>query len=141
MLPLLGQPLAAADLDKDGTISIGSELTKVYQQYYSSILELLKSPCWAAWYEGMKAIPTFESMATKVTTQTFVYHALNDAQVPWSRTISDIHHFAGPTKATLFPSLGHSFSPMDGTYGEVKTTGPFATNVLKSLSADLQGAL
>jgi hypothetical protein len=41
----------------------------------------------------------------------------------------------------FYPHVGHCFSPMDGLIGEVKTSGPYAPEMLTQLGNDILQSL
>lgn len=125
------------DENKNGNISIEKELVPAYEKTLQTIMAFMKSPALNAWYESMKAVPAFKEIAGKIHAPVYLYQATADSQVnpEWIKT--DEHYFSGPTTLKYFEDLSHCFSPMDGAYGEVKTSGPFDKSLLESLSKDL----
>lgn len=143
--PMLGAGFGAAewtalDANKDGMLSIVDEIIPAYQGFHGAILEFVRTQL-GPWYKSMQELPTFTSVASQITTPTFLYHGMNDAQVKWSWIATDSASFAGPKTLRLFANLGHCFSPMEGSYGEDKTSGPFDDVVVRTLINDVTAAL
>lgn len=133
---LLGSTWASLDANGDGTVSIASELSPAYVKFHGVVVGLLKGPGFKEWYESLQVFPSFSSQAEKIKTPVYLYHALDDAQVDWAWTAADARYFAGTVETRLFSGVGHCFSPMDGAYGEVKTSGPFGQDFLSALVED-----
>jgi len=141
-LPIIGTPLSSLDLNHDGNISIANELMPAYQNYYVAVRGLLASPALSGWYESLKALPPFYEIAAKIKAPAiFIYQGMNDAQLNWNWTLEDTYVY--PVKPTLhfYPNVGHCFSPMDGQIGELKTSGPYASEMLQQLGSDVSASL
>jgi len=85
----------------------------------------------------MREMIPFTVHASKISAPVYIYQALDDSQVDWSWISLDRSAFAGPTDLKYFAGLGHCFSHFEGAAGEVKTSGPFDTSLLRALGADL----
>jgi hypothetical protein len=137
-LPFLGASLKALDSNKDGKISTQDELMPAYQNYYFAVRGLLGTPALSGWYESLKALPSFAEIGAKMKSPAvFVYQGMEDAQMNWLWALEDAHVY--PVKPTLhfYLGVGHCFSPMDGLMGEVKTSGPYASEMLDQLGKDI----
>ena len=137
-LPLIGAPVQAADLNHDGQISVVNELWPTYQGFYQGMRGLLETEAFSAWYQSLKNLPPFSSSASKVKTNSiYIYQGLEDAQVRWNWILED--SFAFPVKPNIhfFPNVGHCFSPMEGTLGEMKTSGPYSNDLLIQVTQDV----
>jgi pimeloyl-ACP methyl ester carboxylesterase len=142
LLPLLGPTLSGAswksiDADKSGTISIEKELVPAYRQTLGVVKYLLTTPSFSGWYQSFKGLAPFSETAKKITAPVHLYQALDDAQVDWGGVAAAQGAFAGTTTLQVFPGLGHCFAPMDGVFGEIKTSGPFDARLLEAVAADL----
>lgn len=124
------------DQDKNGAVSVASELIPAYQSLYAAAMGMFKAPPLADWYLSFKNLAPFSEVAAKINTPVHLYQALEDGQVHWSWVVSDQRYFAGKTELRLFSGLGHCFSPLEGPLGEVKTSGPFSDELLKAVSQD-----
>lgn len=136
MSVLLGSTWESLDTNSDGKVSISTEVIPAYRGLYAAVLGLLQTPAYKAWYESLLTFPAISALAGKVKAPVFLYHALEDAQVPWAWAAADVRYFAGPVETRFFSGLGHCFSPMDGAFGEVKTTGSLSEDFLSALAAD-----
>ncbi len=144
-LPLLGAGFGPADwtaidANKNGALSITDELIPTYQNFYMMVMQIARTQL-APWYNSMRDMPAFSTLAAKVTAPAFLYQGLDDAQVKWSWAAADYSSFAGPKTFKVFANLGHCFSPMEGAYGETKTSGPIDTQVVTQLLADINSQL
>ena len=139
LLPLIGRPWSDIDFNKDNQLSVTDELLPTYQGFYTAVRGLLSTPALSYWYESLKALPAFSQYAGAIKAPVInVYQGMDDAQLRPSWIVEDMNFF--PVKPTLhlFPGLGHCFSPMDGSMGEVKTSGPYSNQVLDQLMKDAQ---
>jgi hypothetical protein len=62
---------------------------------------------------------------------------MDDAQTSWNWAVEDMILYPVQPKLRLYPHVGHCFSPMDGSIGDVKTSGPFSTDMLTQLNTDI----
>ena len=143
LLPILGtifgQSWKAIDTNHDGQLSV-SELIAGYNGSLTSVKQLLATPAYSSWYRSMQAVPDFSQLAAKVTAAPYFYQGMDDAQVKSSWIEDDAFYFSKVSSVRLFEGLGHAFSPMEGVIGEIKTSGPFSSNVMNAFLADAQGA-
>jgi hypothetical protein len=142
IFPLLGPAFSGEswkDLDTNGnnSISISDELIPAYQKTFSAVQSVMQTPGYVQWYSSFQQLAPFEDFAEKVTANVYLYQAIDDAQVNWSWVVSDQHYFAHVSKLRLFSNLGHCFAPMEGTIGDIKTSGPFDYTLLDALDVDL----
>ena len=136
-LPLIGAPLSSLDADKDGQISISGELFPAYQNYYFAVRGLLATPALSGWYESLKALGPYAETAAKIKSPSiYIYQGMDDAQLNWIWTLEDSYSYPVKPVMHFYPHVGHCFSPMDGMIGEVKTSGPYAPEMLKQLGLD-----
>ncbi len=145
MVPLMGPgftpiELANFDVNKDREVSITDELIPAYRKLHLAILGMLQQPAFLGWYESYKRLAPFGTYASTIHAPVYMYQAMNDSQVKWSDSATDLRYFAGPTELRLFSSLGHCFSPMEGSYGEIKTSGPLSEDLLSTLAADVESS-
>ena len=137
LLPYLNAPLAAHDQDHNGSVAILSEATDIYRAVWSQIMGMMSTPAFSGWYQAMNNLPQFSIVAQKIHVPTYLYQAQDDAQVFWGWIESDRSYFGAETRLRRFSGVGHCFAPMDGVYGEIKTSGPLSDDVLSSLSSDI----
>ena len=140
-LPIVGAPLAAADLDHDGVISIAGELAPFHQGAYLQLRGLLADPSLAHWYQAMVVLPAFSAIAPRVTAPVYLYHGAQDPQVNALWALSDSRYFPKLRSVRLFEDAGHAFAPLDGVIGEVKTSGPLSEALLSTLTSDIRASL
>ena len=144
LLTLLMSPQDASwtnlDVDHKGSISIATQLVPTYEKVYAAVLGMMQSPAYANWYQSMKSAGSlFADAAKKVTVPVTLYQSVADAQISWSNVDQDKNDFAGTVQIRYFGNnLGHCFSPMDGDFGQIKTTGPIDAGVLATFAQDLQ---
>jgi len=138
-LPLIGQPWNVIDSNHDKQISVVDELIPAYQAFYSSMRGLLATPQFSGWYESLKALPAFSQFASQIKAPVItLYQGMDDAQVRWSWTAEDMSLFPVIPTLHFFSNAGHCFAPMEGSIGEVKTSGPFSSQLLEQLASDVQ---
>lgn len=139
-LPILGAAWSQVDANRNGTLSVGDELLAAYRQLHAGVLDLMSKPPYEGWYKSLREVAPIAELAARVTVPVFLYHATDDAQVNWAWLETDRKLFTannGQTTLRFFGGLGHCFAPMDGAFGEVKTSGPFDARVLEILSSDV----
>ena len=135
----MGQPWNVVDLNHDNQVSIIDELIPAYQAFYTSVRGLLSTPQFSGWYESLKALPAFSQYASSIKAPVInLYQGMDDAQIRWNWIVEDMNFL--PVKPTLhlYAHVGHCFAPMDGTIGEVKTSGPYTQQMLEQLMKDIQ---
>ena len=141
-LPQMGASWSALDTNQDQQLSVTTELLPAYQSFYNSMRGLLKTPTYQGWYQSFLVIPSFAQVASHLKTgAVFVYQGMDDAQVRWNWILEDSNFISITPNVHLFPNVGHCFSPMDGTIGEIKTSGPLSNDLLQQLSADVATGL
>lgn len=139
--PLSGATVLDVDQNGDGMISIVDELLPRYQALYQKVvLPILQLPPYLNWYRSLKDGPKFSEIASKVKAPVYLYQGMDDAHLDWSWVVSSQHFFSGKSSLRLFPGLGHCLAPADGTFGEFKTSGPLANEVLTAVASDVKNA-
>ncbi len=137
-LPLTGANWMDVDQNKDGILSESSELFPAYQAYYSAVRGLLSTPGFHNWYQSYLPLKPFSEMAADIQSESiFIYQGMDDAQVRWDWVLADSVYFSVKPTLHFYSGLGHCFSPMEGVIGEIKTSGPFADEVLQALVTDV----
>jgi len=132
---------ANVDVNQDHQISVDGELRPAYQKYYNGwVRDQLQTPALLGWYHGLEALPPFADTAAKIMSPfIFIYQGNQDAQTDPNWVQEDSYLFKVTPKIQYFDG-GHCFSPMDGPFGGVKTSGPFSGDLLNQLAVDvLQG--
>jgi len=129
--------VALADLNQDKNIS-KAELTSVYSGILSAVKNLMQTPTFAPWYQSLKTLETFSAVAAGISLPVLIFQGKADAQVNWHSTIQSASYFEDLKTIRLYENLGHGFSPMEGAYGEVKTSGPIDPVLLKDLKEEVQ---
>lgn len=137
VLPLMGIPWAQLDADADGALQRERELTPGYESFYAQVRGLLATPAYKYWYEDLRRVPPIVELAQGVTGPIYFYHGADDAQTRATWVGEDSRHFASLAATRVYPGLGHCFSPMEGLIGQVKTSGPFATDVVDDVIRDV----
>lgn len=145
-VPLLGPGFTSTDitlfdLNTDGAISIHHELFTAYQSLHSMIHQMLKNSPLKEWYDSMKSVPTFTTLAKQIQTPLFIYQGMDDAQIRWSDVLYDSSFIPGLRATHFYSGLGHCFSPMTGGYGEEKTSGPMDQKLISQIKLDVALAL
>ena len=141
-MPITGATLNSLDLNKDHQISILEEVAPFYQSVYLNVRGLLSTPDYANWYESMKSVPLISELAPQMKAATiYAYAAKNDAQIRWNWIFEDAYAFKVKPTIRTFDGVGHCFSKMDGSLGQIKTSGPLNHELLMQLSADAEAGL
>ncbi len=135
--PIAGAPLLAADANGDHSLSLSEEVVPFFRTVYQQIRGMLADPNLLAWYNAMKALPSFDSIATQVSAPVYLYQGTADPQVNSQWPLVDSRFFSGLKGLRLFSGLGHGFAPLQGLFGEAKTSGPFSSVLLDSLAEDI----
>jgi pimeloyl-ACP methyl ester carboxylesterase len=138
VLPLMGVPWNKIDTNGDGQLSIASELVPAYQRFYVQVRGLLTTPQFKDWYQSFKTLPAPSDFISKIKSPAItIYQGMDDAQTSWNWAVEDMILYPVQPKLRLYPHVGHCFSPMDGSIGDVKTSGPFSTDMLTQLNTDI----
>lgn len=119
------------------SLSLEKSIIPAYEQNFKLVESLLATPAFSAWFESFDRLPAFPEIAQQVASPVYLYHGSEDAQFPWERVDSDRSHFRACQGLRVFKGLAHCFSPMEGILGEVKTSGPFDSEVLEALTTDI----
>lgn len=142
-LPLIGVH-KWHDLDvnpKDGKLSIEQEVLPVFKKFYEGALRILSQPPYQQWFESMEKIASIQKNFKILQMPVYVYQGLADAQLDPNWFGDDLRRgetFFSQLKAfRRYSGLGHCFSPMEGTIGQRKTSGPFSANVLVDFIQDV----
>ena len=136
-LPVVGAPFASADQNHDGLLSLSGEIAPFYQQAYLQLRGLLSTPSLAGWYQAMRALPDFAGVASRVSAPVHLYNGARDPQVNPLWTLADSRYFPNLVSVHLLEGVGHAFAPLDGRYGETKTSGPFSAEILSLVALDI----
>jgi len=120
-------------LGTQNQISLEAGCTVYYQGLLQAVLELGRHPPLSDWAESMFALPDFKTVASNTHCPVYVYQADEDAQVASQWVKDDVRSFPALVLTQTFPGLGHAFCPMAGTYGQIKTSGPFDQSFLECL--------
>ena len=105
---MIGASWQSIDSNQDGQISIKTELTPAYRNYYTSISGLLTTPQFAGWYQSLKALPPFSEIAASMKpTRIHIYLGTEDAQSRWIWSVEDANLLPTKPIIRLFPGLGH----------------------------------
>jgi dienelactone hydrolase len=140
VLNIFGLTWSQLDLNQDGVLSLQDEAVPGYTAGLLQVMDIVNTTM-KPWYESLKALPNFSAMAKAVsTTPVYCYQGLQDAQVDASFVGSAVSDFPLLGALRLYPELGHGFAPMQGFYGEVKTSGPYQPEVLDDLALDIRKA-
>ncbi len=143
--PLLGNSFSGLawqeiDADKNGAVDLVTELLPAYQKqlgYLGGFIEAVLPD----WYHSLQRLRPFPVRAKTIAAPTLVYHAMADAQASWKNMAVDARYLPNLRKLRFYPGLGHCFSPLEGTFGQIKTSGPFDPRVLSDLTADIDTLL
>ena len=142
ILPALNKPLADLDLDHNGKLSIETELKPAYEQGLIQVMGLMQTPGFAPWYNDLKAMqPVRELVTTMKSPVTYLYNAVGDAQMNTRWIGEDLLRFPGHTTTRRYDGVGHCFSPMEGSIGQVKTSGPMSDELLSGVAGDFETVL
>ena len=142
ILPLMGTKWQSIDINQDQSLSFINEVIPAYQNFYFTVRGLLKTPTYQGWYESMKAMPAFEQIAQQIQASTiYLYQGLKDPQVRWNWIVEDLGQFKLKPTLKLFSDYGHGFAPLEGSIGEIKTSGPFSEDLLNQLATDVSVSL
>ena len=140
-LPLLGAPWQTLGSGNFDSLSLAKQVLPAYQSLLGNVLDLMRSPPYSAWYNSMKNLPPFESLAKQSTSPAWLYQGKCDAQVSSEWLLADQAQFPLKQKMRVYSGLGHCFSPHEGHFGEMKTSGPINIEVLIDLQQDVKGAI
>lgn len=135
---LLGMTWQELDTNGDGALTIETEGVVGYRKFHSIFMTLLQGPGFGPWFKSLQEFPSFSSLATQIKAPTYIYQALDDAQINASWAVADASYFSNLAALRTFAGFGHCFSPMDGAAGEIKTSGPIDARVLQALLDDVQ---
>ncbi|MBI3558437.1 MAG: hypothetical protein HY074_19380 [Deltaproteobacteria bacterium] len=139
LLPALNKPVAEFDLNHDGKISVEGEFKPAYEEGLAQVMAMLRGPGFAGWYKDLKSLPPMrEILGTLKSQVAFLYNALDDAQMSAKWIDEDLHYFPGHATTHKYAGVGHCFSPMEGTIGQVKTSGPMSDELLSGLAGDFE---
>ena len=87
-------------------------------------------------------MPAFEQIAQQIQASTiYLYQGLKDPQVRWNWIVEDLGQFKLKPTLKLFSDYGHGFAPLEGSIGEIKTSGPFSEDLLNQLATDVSVSL
>jgi pimeloyl-ACP methyl ester carboxylesterase len=134
-------PIRVSDffqLQKSEQLSLVSQILPLYQHHFREILALVETPAFQPWYHSLKNGESPQTLAQKISSQLFVYQALRDSQVRPEWTLSDLKDWKKSPQVSLFPNLGHCFSPFEGSIQQIKTSGPFDSSLLKEILENFQ---
>jgi hypothetical protein len=114
-------------------------LRPAYHALLAAIEPMLASSPVKEWFESVAAMPAFDQLAATIAKPVFCYVPSEDAQTDpqWTREMIGRAAFRGSTTLRELAGLGHCFAPMDGSIGELKTSGPLSTELLDLLAGDI----
>lgn len=145
-LPLLSVDCDTLAWDVSGKIPIESGLRPLYETYFDAIQNLLASEAMKPWFDSMLALPPVMDLAYGLSRKNpqapvFIYSGDLDPQLDPDWIREDWVHFGKLAELKTFPGLGHCFAPMDGSIGQIKTSGPLSDDLLETLSCDAGSVL
>ncbi|MBC7397766.1 MAG: hypothetical protein H7333_10020, partial [Bdellovibrionales bacterium] len=126
---------------KNHQLSITSHLLPVYRQLHAGVQALIAKD-YGDWYQSMKELEPMAKIIPKISSKrVYLYQAMEDAQVRFSWILEDLRYFQTAPEVRMYPGLGHCFSLMEGTLGEIKTSGPIEKRVIDQLKMDVLEAI
>jgi pimeloyl-ACP methyl ester carboxylesterase len=139
-LPILGVSWKSLDTNHDGQLLFATEIVPAYLKYYQQLRSLLATPTFQPWYESLRTMAPFSKIASQVSVPVYLYQGMADPQIRPDWILTDQFYFPKVTELRLFPGVGHAFSPLEGSFGQIKTSGPFSNELVTQLVSDVQAA-
>jgi dienelactone hydrolase len=134
--PMLGPDFRSKTVELEpGTSAMG--IFAAYDSLHLTIKQIVESPQMRGWYEGMRAVPAAADLASSVTCPVFVYHGIEDSQVPWEGLDQVAAHFQNLRALRCYAGVGHCFSEYSHDRPYLKTAGPIGENVITDLVTDV----
>jgi hypothetical protein len=114
-----------------------SSLTQIYEKRWDQISHILQAPFIKGLYESYLALPPFAQQARAISVPTHVYVGLKDSQIAPEWALEDSNFFRKLVSISIFKNYGHCFSPLEGSIGQIKTSGPLSTDVIGKILEDI----